>query len=90
MSTEETNDVISVGDDKITKEELDYLMSGVRPPDMEFERYKKLRKEIKNGVKGYLKGKYFFISSNLVPLPDPSGQKSDKYVRKTATYVKEK
>ena len=83
-------DTISVGDDKITKEELDYLVSGVRPPDMEFERYKKLRKEIKNGIKGYLKGKYFFISANLVPLNTDDHKKPSKYVRKTATYVKEK
>ena len=81
---------VNVGDDKVTKEELDYLVSGVRPPDMEFERYKKLRRGIKDGIKGYLKGKYFFISTNLVPLNKASENEPNKYVRKTATYVKEK
>ena len=84
------DNIINVGDDKITKEELDYLVSGIRPPDMEFERYKKLRKEIKNGIKGYLKGRYFFISTNLVPPNKASENEPSKYVRKTATYVKEK
>ena len=90
MSKEETNNTINIDGDSVTKEELDYLTSGVRPPDMEFEKYKKLRKAIKNGIKGYLKGRYFFISSNLVPLNKASENEPSKYVRKTATYVKEK
>ena len=81
-------DTINVGDDKVTKEELDYLVSGVRPPDMEFERYKKLRKGIKEGIRGYLKGKYFFISTNLVPLNKEGDNTPTQYVRKTATYKK--
>ena len=48
MSKEETNNTINIDGDSVTKEELDYLTSGVRPPDMEFEKYKKLRKAINN------------------------------------------
>lgn len=75
------DDTIRVGKHDITKEELDSVISGVRPDDMDFDAFKELRKASKDGIKGYLKGKYFFISTVLVP-------EGTKLVRKTLTYKK--
>lgn len=70
--------------DKYTPEEINGLIAGVRPKSMDFEQFKIARKLIKRGIKGHLKGKYFFVSSRLV-----SGEDKEVY-KETATYRKEK
>lgn len=83
MENEET---VKVGDTELTKDEIDSIFSGVRPEGMDFEVFKKLRKEMKHGLKGYLKGKYFFLSTTL----KPGENNTEGLVRHTATYVKDK
>ncbi len=78
-------ETITVGTDEVSKEEIDSIVSGVRPRDMDFELFKKLRKELKAGIKGYLKGRYFFISSTL----KPNENGTEGLVRHTATYIKD-
>lgn len=84
----ENKETVKVGDTELTREEIDCIFAGIRPKDMDFELFKKLRKNMKHGLKGYLKGKYFFISSTVKPAgkDKPDGL----YTKHTATYVKEK
>jgi hypothetical protein len=42
--------------EKLSKEEVDAIISGKRPNGMDFEKYKILRKFMKNTIKNYLKG----------------------------------
>jgi hypothetical protein len=82
----ENKETITVDSTEVTKEEIDSIVSGVRPKDMDFELFKKIRKQLKTGIKGYLKGKYFFVSSTL----KPNENGTEGLVRHTATYIKEK
>jgi hypothetical protein len=70
--------------DEYTQEEINGLIAGVRPESMDFGRFRSARKLIKQGIKGYLKGKYFFVSSQIISSED------GKYYRQTKTYRKEK
>jgi hypothetical protein len=70
--------------DEYTQEEINGLIAGVRPAGMEYERFKVLRTAIKRGIKGLMKGKYFFVSSRLVSAED------GKVYKETMSYRKEK
>lgn len=71
--------------EELTQQEMDQIVSGVRPVNMEFNTFKRLRKAAKSGIQGYLKGKYFFISTGYKEVDTPNGK---EYVRQTATYKK--
>lgn len=82
----ENKETTEVGGVELTKEDIDKIFCGVRPANMDYETFKKLRKEMKRGLKGYLKGKYFFISTAL----KPGEGNTEGLTRHTATYIKEK
>lgn len=74
---------IQIGDDKISVDEYNSIVTGKRPDTMEYSKFKQLRTQVKKQLKNYMKGQYFFISSALVPVPD-----TKQYQRATATYIK--
>lgn len=76
---------IIIDGEELTQENINQLVSGVRPEGMEFETFKRLRKSVKQGIKGYLEGRYFFISTNIQNI---GNERNPQYVRKTATYRK--
>jgi hypothetical protein len=82
----ENKETITVDSTEVTREEIDSIVSGVRPKDMDFELFKKLRKQLKYGIKGYLKGRYFFVASTIAPKEEGSKE----FIRHTATYIKPK
>lgn len=73
---------------QITQDEIDSILKGIRPDDMEFIAFKKLRALMNRTVKGHLRGKLFFKSVHMEPVKQEDG--TTKYRRNTATYVKEK
>jgi len=69
----------------LTDWQITQVMRGERPEGIEFDDFKKYRKDAKKLMKSYLSGKYIHISSQLVEIP---GTKQFRKV--TNTYVKPK
>ena len=64
---------------KITEEQANLILGGIRPKDMDFTKFKEYRSRLKKLVKTHLKGRFFFISSTI----------DNKGKRITKTYYKD-
>ena len=86
--TELTEETTEVPTKKLSPEEIDLLVKGIRPEGMDFIVFKKLRTLMNKTIKKHLKGKLFYKSVHMEVVPQEDG--TNKYIRHTANYIKEK
>jgi len=51
----------------VTAEEQQLIFKGIRPKDMDYEVFRKVRKDLRKATKLYLGGKFKHVSVNLNP-----------------------
>lgn len=67
----------------VTAEEQELVFKGIRPKNMDYEVFKKVRKDLAKATKRYLGGQFIHISTNTNPMYDNS-------IDVKGTYVKDK
>lgn len=74
----ETESAKVTGEQKVTEEQSELILKGIRPKDMDYDTFKNYRKIMDKTIQNRLEGRFFFISSNL--------NKEGKRI--TKTYIK--